>query len=236
MGSLSWDVWVSIISLLAAVGFAVVLLIFTIQQKPKTVPIVGLVCSIVVMAGVALAAQLPNLLGGGIHPSKAVAGASSAASSPATGAAQAPSSSKISRIQGAEDRMKQDTARADATMKSTESRFAGEASGSSASSGARQASSAASTSGIRILHAPGVTAHGKTAQLMVQGKPNTQYTVKVIYDSGSVQGSGSTMRAQTDAYGRAAWAWTVGNDIAPGAHFITITGGGETVTTSFKTT
>ncbi|MCH4239246.1 MAG: hypothetical protein LKF71_03150 [Oscillospiraceae bacterium] len=236
MGSLSWDVWVSIIGLLAAVGFAVVLLIFTIQQKPKTVPIVGLACSIVLMVGVTLAAQLPNLLGGGIHPSKAVASApSSAASSPATGAAQTPSSSKISRIQGAEDRMKQDTARADATMKSTESRFAGETSGSSVSSGAQQASSATS-SGIRILHAPGVTAHGKTAQLMVQGKPNTQYTVKVIYDSGSVKGSGSTMRAQTDAYGRAAWAWTVGSDIAPGAHFITITGGGETVTTSFKTT
>lgn len=149
------------------------------------------------------------------------------------------STSSMSRMAYAETRFKEGTASANAEMKRTESRFSKETtvSSSASSSTSSQASSSASssTSNIRVLRAPGAVQRGNVAQLSIQGKGNIQYKIKVIYDSGNT-GKGSEMSVQSDTFGRASWAWTVGKDIAPGAHFITITGGGETLTTSFTTT
>lgn len=237
MGDWSWDARISFICLLAAMAFAAGLLVCTLLKKSKTIPVIGLICSLVLLVGIMLTAQLPNLMGGGIKPDAASDTSSAAAEAPAKTVQKTESASSMSRIAYAEAKLKGDCSKVDAKMKQTESRFASETTASvpsSASSKEGQASS--NSSGIKILRAAGTVQHGSVAQLSIQGKGNTQYHIKVIYDSGSAGGGGSEMSVQSDTFGRASWAWTVGKDITPGAHFITITGGGETLTTSFTTT
>lgn len=240
MGNWSWDARISLICLIGAMAFAAGLLACTLMQKSKLVPTIGLICCLVLMAGVTLTAQMPNLMGGGIKPDPAAQTSSAASATvPAKAAQKTSSTSSMSRMAYAEARFKEGTASANAEMKRIESRFSKETtvSSSASSSTSSQASSSASssTSNIRVLRAPGAVQRGNVAQLSIQGKGNIQYKIKVIYDSGNT-GKGSEMSVQSDTFGRASWAWTVGKDIAPGAHFITITGGGETLTTSFTTT
>ena len=240
MGNWTWDSAVSLVCLLAAIAFTAVLLFSTLQKRSKTVPSIGLICSVLLLAGVTLTAQLPNILGGGLGPAS-IPDTASSTPTQTTVAKKTASTASLSRIDYAEKRLGSVCSDADVNMKQAESRFSSETTGSASSKSAKSSASSASSaaskaSGIQILRAPGSVARGNVAQLTIQGKGNTQYRIKILYDSGSTDGTGSEMSVQSDTFGRASWAWTVGKDIEPGAHFITITGGGETLTTSFTTT
>lgn len=241
MGGWSWDVCITALCVAASVGFAIVLLVCIVQEKAKTVPLLGMVCSLMLAAGVTLTAQLPNLLGGGSAPH--TAGAAVSSFSPILAAQQKPaaygdgSAASLPRMAYAESRMQKEASSANAEMTQAETRFQQETQTSSAapSTAPSQSASSASGSDIRIVRAPGSVARGGVAMITVVGTPNTLYTLEILYGSGNSTG-GRVLSVQSDTLGRASWAWTVGADTAAGVHTVTVTGGGKTVSTTFTAT
>ena len=95
--------------------------------------------------------------------------------------------------------------------------------------------STSSSSKITITRGAGTVGRGYTAYLSIKGKPNTDYTLTVYYPSGPSEAAG-VGTTKTDSSGNASWAWKVGTRTTPGTHTIEISGDGQSITTSFKTT
>ena len=74
---------------------------------------------------------------------------------------------------------------------------------------------------------------GKTAYVTIKGEPKTKYSIAVYYNSGKSTAKGLESK-KTDKNGKLTWRWKVGTRTAPGTYDIVISGGGETLTTTFK--
>ena len=85
---------------------------------------------------------------------------------------------------------------------------------------------------IKLVSSTEICSPGETARIRIQGKPNTEYSIKVRYSSGYSSANG--LNKKTSNYnGYVSWSWKVGTRTTAGTYPITITGGGETYTTTF---
>lgn len=76
---------------------------------------------------------------------------------------------------------------------------------------------------------------GGTGRVAIKGKPNTQYTIKVMYSSGP--SSASTLYPKkSDSKGNVSWSWRIGSNTYSGTYTITVTGGGSTASVEFEVT
>lgn len=100
---------------------------------------------------------------------------------------------------------------------------------------AAKAPASNTSSAIQLVQGAGTVGKGYTASISIKGKPNTDYTLTVYYPSGpsTAAGVGTTT---SDSNGNASWSWKVGTRTTPGSHSIVISGGGQTLRTSFTTT
>lgn len=87
---------------------------------------------------------------------------------------------------------------------------------------------------LRVTKEAGKVKNGSEAELTIQGKPNTEYRISVIYSSKRSEAAGLD-DATTDSSGTLTWIWKVGARTKAGSHKIEIEGGGEKITTSFET-
>ena len=73
---------------------------------------------------------------------------------------------------------------------------------------------------------------GEMATLEIQGKPNTEYIIKVYYSSGASSADGLEPK-KSNASGYVTWTWKVGVRTKPGDYHIDVIGGGETLKIDF---
>ena len=92
----------------------------------------------------------------------------------------------------------------------------------------------ASSGSIKVTQSPGTVTNNDYAILRITGKPNTKYTLKVYYST-KVSTAEGTGTKTSDANGIVMWKWKVGANTKAGEHKITISGGGDTLETSFET-
>lgn len=73
---------------------------------------------------------------------------------------------------------------------------------------------------------------GETATVIIQGAPNTEYSIDVYY--GSSESTAKGLEAKTsDSSGVVSWEWKVGTNTSKGEHSITVRGGGTSETVEF---
>lgn len=70
------------------------------------------------------------------------------------------------------------------------------------------------------------------ATVSINAQPNTEYSIKVYYPSGKSTAQGLENKT-SDANGNVSWSWKIGGKTTEGAHYLIITGGGETIRKDF---
>lgn len=88
---------------------------------------------------------------------------------------------------------------------------------------------------LKVLYVTSPVGRNEKASLTIQGKPNTEYSISVFYSTAASTADGLENKV-SDSNGKVTWTWKVGGRTKAGSHDITISGGGETVRTSFTTT
>ena len=68
----------------------------------------------------------------------------------------------------------------------------------------------------------------KTATLDAVGKPNTTYSITVIYATANSEARGIEPK-KSNPDGQVSWSWKIGASVKPGSYKIVLEGGGETV-------
>ena len=81
---------------------------------------------------------------------------------------------------------------------------------------------------LRIIASKTVLKRGETGTITIQGKANTNYTIKTSYVLGDREFAVSQMRA-ADENGQATFNWVVDKRTALGTHTAVISGGGENI-------
>ena len=74
---------------------------------------------------------------------------------------------------------------------------------------------------------------GSFASVSIHGAPNTTYSITVVYNSGISTASGLE-DVTSDNNGNASWSWKVGTRTKSGTYPITVSGGGQSESTSFS--
>lgn len=74
---------------------------------------------------------------------------------------------------------------------------------------------------------------GSIAFVTIQGKPNTEYSIRVWYDTTASTAEGLKNKISDD-YGYVTWEWKVGANTTPGEHNIEVSGGGDSAETVFN--
>ncbi|MFZ2741945.1 MAG: hypothetical protein WAX83_03530, partial [Ruminococcus bromii] len=74
---------------------------------------------------------------------------------------------------------------------------------------------------------------GSFASVSIHGAPNTTYSITVVYNSGISTASGLE-DVTSDSNGNASWSWKVGTRTKSGTYPITVSGGGQSESTSFS--
>lgn len=87
---------------------------------------------------------------------------------------------------------------------------------------------------LRVIKEAGTVGNNAEAELTIQGKPNTKYSISVFYATTKSKAAGLDS-AKTDSNGKLTWIWKVGTKTRAGTHKIEIEGGGEKITTYFET-
>jgi len=87
---------------------------------------------------------------------------------------------------------------------------------------------------IQLLEKSDKVKNGSEATLKIKGKSNTEYSIKVIYSSGASKAKGLENKV-SDENGCVSWTWKVGAKTTEGEHEITVSGGGESIKTTFVT-
>ena len=87
---------------------------------------------------------------------------------------------------------------------------------------------------LKITQEAGTVYNNSNATVKAVGKPNTEYCLSVYYST-QVSKAQGTGKAKSDANGNVSWTWKVGANTREGSHKIEITGGGESIETSFVT-
>ena len=72
---------------------------------------------------------------------------------------------------------------------------------------------------------------GQYATITIQGAPNTDYSITVIYKSGASTAQGLVNKT-SDGSGQVSWTWKVGTRTTSGSWPIKISGGGQSFSTS----
>lgn len=85
---------------------------------------------------------------------------------------------------------------------------------------------------IVITNYPNTIDAGSTAMVTIQGAPDTEYSIHVVYDSGESDAEGLEPKT-SDANGYVSWEWKVGINTAKGEHTIRVEGGGSSETVKF---
>lgn len=88
---------------------------------------------------------------------------------------------------------------------------------------------------IRLLSVTSPVGRNETAALRIQGTPGTEYAIAVYYSSGPSEADGLENKV-SGSDGVVEWSWKVGQSTKTGEHRIVISGGGQTLETSFTTT
>jgi len=88
---------------------------------------------------------------------------------------------------------------------------------------------------LTFVRWPETIKRGKDGTVVIQGKPNTEYTIRVYYKSGPSTAKGLEAKV-SDADGMVTWTWKVSSRTTPGDFKIVVTGGGETVTVFYSVT
>lgn len=73
---------------------------------------------------------------------------------------------------------------------------------------------------------------GSFANVSIHGAPNTTYSITVVYNSGISTANGLE-DITSDSNGNASWSWKVGSRTKSGTYPITVSGGGQSESTSF---
>ncbi len=76
--------------------------------------------------------------------------------------------------------------------------------------------------------------NGSNATVTIIGKPNTEYKISVYYSTKASDAQGLEPKI-SDNNGNVSWTWKVGANTTAGEHEIKISGGGETIKTTFTT-
>ncbi len=74
---------------------------------------------------------------------------------------------------------------------------------------------------------------GSFASVSIHGAPNTTYSITVIYNSGKSTASGLE-DVTSDSNGNTSWSWKVGTRTKSVTYPITVSGGGQSESTSFS--
>lgn len=74
---------------------------------------------------------------------------------------------------------------------------------------------------------------GSNATVTIQGKPNTDYSIHVYYDSGESNAEGLESKT-SDGNGNVTWEWKIGAKTTPGTHSLTVEGGGAKNSVEFE--
>lgn len=85
---------------------------------------------------------------------------------------------------------------------------------------------------ITIVEKTEVVGRNEKASITIKGKPNTKYSIQVIYNSGPSKAKGLE-DTYSDGDGFVTWTWKVGGKTALGTYNIRITGGGGSCQTTF---
>lgn len=88
------------------------------------------------------------------------------------------------------------------------------------------------TGGILFIKWSETVLRNETAEVTIQGKPETEYTITVNYKSGPSKAKGLEPKA-SDSNGFVTWTWKVGGKTSPGTFTIVVSGGGEQETVKF---
>lgn len=88
---------------------------------------------------------------------------------------------------------------------------------------------------IQLLSVTSPVGRNETATLRIQGTPGTEYAIAVYYSSGPSEADGLENKV-SGSDGVVEWSWKVGQNTKTGEHRIVISGGGQTLETSFTTT
>lgn len=76
---------------------------------------------------------------------------------------------------------------------------------------------------------------GSTASITVQGEPDTDYSITVMYSSGPSSADGLETK-MSDSDGIVSWSWKIGARTKEGTYRISISGGGKSFSTSIEIT
>lgn len=74
---------------------------------------------------------------------------------------------------------------------------------------------------------------GSTASITVQGEPDTDYSITVMYSSGPSSADGLETKT-SDSDGIASWSWKIGTRVEEGTYRISITGGGKSFSATIE--
>ncbi|MEE0873996.1 MAG: hypothetical protein UIH27_11125 [Ruminococcus sp.] len=74
---------------------------------------------------------------------------------------------------------------------------------------------------------------GSNASVTIQGKPNTDYSIHVYYDTTESKAEGLESKT-SDSDGYVTWEWKVGAKTTPGTHAITVEGDGAENSVQFE--
>ena len=88
---------------------------------------------------------------------------------------------------------------------------------------------------LKITSVTSPVGGGQNATLTAIGKPNTEYSIKVVYSSGASTAKGLEAK-KSNGSGAVSWTWKVGAKTKPGTYTITVTGGGESQKIQFTVT
>lgn len=81
---------------------------------------------------------------------------------------------------------------------------------------------------MELIHFTNTVVRGNKAELVLIGKPNTEYTIRVTYHSG-ISKSKSLSPQISDHNGIINWSWTVGASTKVGTYPVEVALDGETV-------
>lgn len=80
---------------------------------------------------------------------------------------------------------------------------------------------------------PSIVYRNQDVTLYASGQPNTKYTIRVYYSSGASKADGLGEKI-SDSNGAVSWSWQIGGKTTLGAHYLTISGGGQKIQYDFE--
>lgn len=90
-----------------------------------------------------------------------------------------------------------------------------------------------SYTGMRVMGEKTVIRRGEEGSVAMVGRPNTAYTISSTYQIGN-QVRSAYQTKTSDADGRVVWRWTVNTQTQPGTYMLFISGGGESIQSSYQ--